>query len=294
MRAVSNVYVSCGGKSGLLMRARRGEATRKTCVNVFSDEAYGRSSLTLAGELKTVMAAAHEIVALAVENLSLDDHHAKHPRIGVADHVLLSPVHPEDLDSLEDAARDLAQSLTESTPRLKTAAYSRSAPLAALRRATPYFTDAALSGPLDPSLDRTSELTGVSTFGPERFDSSLGMTCVGAAPWITNFNVPLPSGTTLEDAKRIANAIRSRGGGEHALPAVQAVGLAHSDGRVEIGCNLQDLSQTSPPDVEVAIAKLLGIKQQVSKYANLIGLEEKISGYVIGKRWDELLSLAER
>mmetsp|Transcript_12724 Transcript_12724/g.20657 ORF Transcript_12724/g.20657 Transcript_12724/m.20657 type:complete len:281 (+) Transcript_12724:143-985(+) len=279
MRVLSNVYVSSGVPGRFLDEVTK--AGGKLCVNVFSDKAYGRSSLTLAGEINKVMQAAQDIVSHSVQNLSLQNHVAQHPRIGVADHVLLAPIQIEQLGEVEDAARGLAERIAAANPGLKTAAYSRATPLAELRRHTPYFTDGALAGPLDPAKDRTAELENVSLFGPDLYSPELGMTCVGAARWVTNFNVPLPANTTLAEAKRIANSIRSRSKSKHALPAVQAVGLAHADGVVEIGCNLLNVTQTSTAKIEEVISALLTNPAPVQ-------------GYVIGKPWEMLVELANR
>ena len=57
-----------------------------------------------------------------------------------------------------------------------------------------------------------------------------GVCCIGASPWIINFNVLLDGVKELEAARRIARAVSEKGGG---LPRVQAMALKHEEGMKE-------------------------------------------------------------
>lgn len=91
-------------------------------------------------------------------------------------------------------------------------------------------------------------------FGPCDIPPKYGCIALGAAPWITNFNVLLDS-RNLQLGKTIAAAVSERGGG---LPKVQAMALLHGGGKVEIACNLLNISVTSTNDVLSLVTKLSG------------------------------------
>jgi hypothetical protein len=66
--------------------------------------------------------------------------------------------------------------------------------------------------------------------GPAVVPARSGMCCVGATPWVVNFNVLLES-EDLDLGRELAAAVSERRGG---LPGVQAMALRHEDG--EGGC----------------------------------------------------------
>jgi glutamate formiminotransferase len=72
--------------------------------------------------------------------------------------------------------------------------------------------------PLKPSL------------GPVQAPSCSGVCCVGASPFIVNFNLLLQDVTDFEAARRIARGVSEKGGG---LRSVQAMALQHAEGRLQ-------------------------------------------------------------
>jgi len=271
MRVVSNVYLSTCGSGVVMDDVRRRLARGGPVVNVFEDFKYNRTGVTLAGKLESVAKDVEEIFVLAMENLSLEDHFGTHPRIGVMDNVLFSPVNPSEMPHLEVFAQRLCQELASSCGDSKCVFYSVQFPLANIRRATPYFQ--AFNGPIDENFDKTAEI-GAFIAGRTSLHPKKGLTCVGAVPWVTNFNIPLVS-NDIQKAREVAQAIRSRGGGEHALQSLEAVGLEHQ-GQVEIACNLLNLSVTPLQLVQSKVEELADARK----------------GYIIGKGWDDLVHLA--
>jgi glutamate formiminotransferase/glutamate formiminotransferase/formiminotetrahydrofolate cyclodeaminase len=77
-------------------------------------------------------------------------------------------------------------------------------------------------------------------FGPPRLSPRLGAVLVGARPPLVAFNVELAAPATIEDARRIAAAIRE--GGEEGLPGVRALGLElpARAGVAQVSCNVED------------------------------------------------------
>uniref|UniRef100_A0A0D3GC36 glutamate formimidoyltransferase n=1 Tax=Oryza barthii TaxID=65489 RepID=A0A0D3GC36_9ORYZ len=85
-----------------------------------------------------------------------------------------------------------------------------------------------------------------------RSPRSKGVVVVGATGWVDNYNVPVRTGD-VEAARRIARAVSERGGG---LPSVQAMGLAHGGGVVEVACNLLDPARVGAEQVQGMVERL--------------------------------------
>lgn len=79
-----------------------------------------------------------------------------------------------------------------------------------------------------PSQPAPGHLPLAPDFGPLEASPRWGVCCVGASPWIVNFNVLL-SGVEFEAARGLARSVSERGGG---LKGVQAMALRHAEGGV--------------------------------------------------------------
>ena len=92
-------------------------------------------------------------------------------------------------------------------------------------------------------------------FGPDRIDSRAGATLVAARPPLVAFNVELAPPATIEDARRIATAIRE--GGEEGLPGVRALGLelAARAGIAQVTTNVEDHRAVPLARVVAAVAR---------------------------------------
>jgi glutamate formiminotransferase len=90
-------------------------------------------------------------------------------------------------------------------------------------------------------------------FGPiNPIQNSKGVLTLGATKWVDNYNVPIHS-TNIELAKRIARRVSERGGG---LDSVQAMGLVHKDGVMEVACNLLDPGKVGAGQVQAEVERL--------------------------------------
>jgi glutamate formiminotransferase len=274
------VYLSQIG--GVAERARQalGPALAGLTQHVFEDTAYGRSSVTLAGGPACVSAAAARLVRELAASRSLRQHAAQHPRVGVVDNIVLSPAELGELASAAAVAARLAERVAADNDWARCVLYGPTGgalpTLAQLRRQTPYFSPSALAGPL--AYDRTAELEGLRSFGLSRACPDKGLTFIGAVPWVVNYNVPLLPGADLALARRVAAALRARAGPQ-GLPHVEAVGLAHRDGLVEVACNLLDTTVTGPEQVQRRVEELAGPGRTAA-------------GYVIGLPWAPLAARA--
>ena len=100
-------------------------------------------------------------------------------------------------------------------------------------------------------------------FGPPRITPRLGAVLVGARAPLVAFNVELAPPATLEDARRIAAAIRE--GGEEGLPGVRAIGLdlPARAGVAQVSVNVEDHRA-------VPLARLV---EAVARHAEVAGCE---------------------
>ncbi|EAY99421.1 hypothetical protein OsI_21392 [Oryza sativa Indica Group] len=130
-------------------------------------------------------------------------------------------------------------------------AYNRGRTLASIRRQLGYFKPNS-SGDQWRGAPETDALPVAPDAGPERSPRSKGVVVVGATGWVDNYNVPVRTGD-VEAARRIARAVSERGGG---LPSVQAMGLAHGGGVVEVACNLLDPARVGAEQVQGMVERL--------------------------------------
>ena len=249
----ASVYVSCSGGEALgacrAAVAAAGGGSRLAALREFVDAAYGRTGLTLAVDLDAaaggaegsapLVAAIDGLAAAVGAHVDLRLHAASHPRLGALDHVLVSPLGAAALGEAAAAARGCAEAIA--ARGVPVAAYGALAEpvarLADVRRALGYFRGAgagAFSSGVDASL--AAAHGDLLAYGPRAPHPALGVACVGAAPFVVNYNVPLATGD-LGLARRCARAVSERGGG---LNAVEAAGLPHGEGGVEVACNLLD------------------------------------------------------
>ncbi|PRW56268.1 formimidoyltransferase-cyclodeaminase-like [Chlorella sorokiniana] len=227
----------------------------------------------------------------ALQLLDLRQHTATHPRLGTVDHISCHPLtalppavaagtaagsEQQQLGQRsgeQQACGTTAAAVEAASPAAATAALAQSIaeqlgsgphalpvftygwahpqqqPLDDIRRQLGYFSGAAASswqGALS-----AAPLPLAPCHGPVAAPPRSGVCCVGAVPWLVNYNVLLHS-DDLAAARAIARAVSQRGGG---LPGVQAMALRHTDG-IEVACNLLDPA-ASPPEAVLAEVRRL-------------------------------------
>jgi glutamate formiminotransferase len=214
---------------------------------VHSDPHHHRSVFTLAGEPGRLHEALLEGAREAVERIDLTAHAGLHPRVGVLD---VAPVVYRS-DAERGAATAEALLLAHRLGR------DLGLPV--------YLYGALAGGRARASLRAPGALAGLAPdYGPPRLHPTAGATLVAARPPLVAFNVELAPPATLEDAKRIAAAIRE--GGPEGLPGVRALGLQLDD-LVQVSTNIEDHARTRAADVVVAVARHAPVAQ-----AELVGL----------------------
>jgi glutamate formiminotransferase/glutamate formiminotransferase/formiminotetrahydrofolate cyclodeaminase len=112
----------------------------------------------------------------------------------------------------------------------------------------------------------------VPDFGPPVPHPTAGATLVAARPPLIAFNLELAPPATLQDAKRIAAAIRE--GGSDGLPGLRAIGLelAARGGVAQVSMNIEDhlalplarVVEAVRAHAPVAEAEVIGLPPQAS------------------------------
>ncbi|MGH2911381.1 MAG: hypothetical protein ACRDJ3_02775 [Solirubrobacteraceae bacterium] len=189
-------------------------------LDVHSDVDHHRSVYTLAGsqgELgEALLAGARE----AVERIDVGEGRdpaavGEHPHVGAVDVMPIVYLHPAQRGAACAQALVVAHEIGEhlSVPVLLYGDLAGGRTRAELRKGG--------VGALVARL-RCGELQ--SDFGPSRLHPTAGATLVAAREPLVAFNLELAPPATVEDAGRIANAIRE--GGVEGLPGLRAIGVA--------------------------------------------------------------------
>lgn len=198
------------------------EATGARVVDWSSDAVHHRSVLTILGDGDQVVGAAVALAAVAVERIDLRQHAGVHPRIGALD---VLPFVPLEEATLQDAARLAHQAGAAIWQRYRIPSlYYGAAARAPERLLLP-----AIRSNVDWMPDEGDVLRHVSA----------GAIAIGARDVLIAFNIELAT-ADLGPARRIANAIRERGGG---LRTLRALALPRGD-RVQVSLNITDYAAT--------------------------------------------------
>jgi glutamate formiminotransferase/glutamate formiminotransferase/formiminotetrahydrofolate cyclodeaminase len=234
-----------------------GKAFNARLLDVHFDPDHNRTVFTLAGGPGQLATAVLHGAREAIAQIDLTSHLGLHPRVGVVD---VAPI-----VYLDDAARGAAcaealvlADLLGGALGLPVFLYGVLAggrTRAELRRGGP----ARLATLVDAGELRPD-------FGPRRLHPTAGAVLVTARPPLVAFNVELAPPATLDDARRIAAAIRE--GGSEGLESVRAIGLwlAHRN-VAQVSMNVEDHRRTRLADVVEAISGHARVAE-----AELVGL----------------------
>jgi glutamate formiminotransferase / 5-formyltetrahydrofolate cyclo-ligase len=102
-------------------------------------------------------------------------------------------------------------------------------------------------------------------FGPSHLHPSAGATLVAAREPLVAFNLSLGPPASVDDARRIAAAIRE--GGPEGLPGVRAIGVALSEGHAQVALNIERPLEVPLVRVIEAVARYARVAR-----AELVGL----------------------
>lgn len=189
------------------------------------------------GELHLALAAG---AAAAAERIDLSRHDGLHPRVGALD---VAPV--VFFDESERGAA-IAEALLAAD--------------AIGAAGIPVFLYGELAGGRTRAQLRRGGPEGLGAratppdYGPLRLHPTAGATLVAARAPLVAFNVELAPPATLDDARRIAAAIRA--GGDEGMPGVRALGLHLARGDViQVSTNIEDHRAVTATDVLAAVQR---------------------------------------
>jgi glutamate formiminotransferase / 5-formyltetrahydrofolate cyclo-ligase len=238
-----------------------GEAYARAGARVLdrhSDPDHNRAVYTLAAPPGALSAALLEGARVAVERIDLRTYEGLHPHVGALDVVPVVHRTPQQRGAACAEALVAADLLASELglPVLLYGALAGGRTRAELRRGGPQELARRIAeGELEPD------------FGPPAAHATAGATLVAARPPLLAFNVELEPPATIDDARRVAAAIRESG--HDGLPGVRAIGLAlpSKNGVAQVSVNVEDHERVPLRAVVDAIGRHAPIAE-----AELVGL----------------------
>jgi glutamate formiminotransferase len=232
-----------------------------TLAHETSDAVHHRSVFTFFGEYDRVLAASLALAEVAVARIDLRTHRGAHPRIGALDVLPFVPLGSATMHDAVGLAHEAALLLWERF-QVPSVFYGAAATSAERR-----LLGNVRAGEFEGLVER-GHRGGPPDTGTVAAHPSAGATAVGARDVLVAFNVVLRS-DDLGLAREIARTLRERGGG---LRTVRALGIALGDGRVQVSCNLTDVTAT-PLHRVVGLIRTMAARRGVAvEGCELIGL----------------------
>ena len=241
-------------------------------LNAFIDTEYNRSVITLSGRLNCLEHAVVSAFEAANTLIDIRGHSGGHPRLGSVD---LIPLHPitEDttIKDCDQLANNIVRRLTETVPGSSFFIYGSQPGQRGLIERRKEF--GWFQSSIKPD---TTPDTGT-------FDPRCGLTGVGAAPYMSNFNISLET-SDMRLAERVVRTIRSSTGG---FPGVSAMAFPHHN-NVEIACNVDMVQrEESGEDMEEIFpgfwrTRFSAIEARVSQTASEAGVSVLGNSVIIG------------
>lgn len=214
-------------------------------LDLHADPDHNRAVLTLAGP--SVTEAAHAVATATVEAVDLGTHRGAHPRTGAVDVVPFVPLVGASMAAAIAARDAFAAWMTDAL-------------------AVPCRTYGSDGRSLH---ELRQELRGVAGH------PTAGVCCVGARPVLLAYNVWLRAGTSVDEARAVAAAVRG--------PFVRALGL-DVGGTAQVSFNLTEPALVGPDAVFDAVAT----RTEVAR-AELVGLAPaSVLAAIPSERWAEL------
>lgn len=182
-------------------------------IHSFRDDAYNRTSFYLLQKISDTQVDSGPILEFAKTAFSLMDfsqHTGTHPTLGSVDHISFQPIGNTALEEVESIAQkfchDIHAALNvpifcygSANMRNKavqdgTTEETEPQPLRVVRKALGYFDTSEGENPNHSSLlanmIATSKIEIIPDYGTlQAFDPKMGVMCVGAVPYVQNFNV---------------------------------------------------------------------------------------------------------
>lgn len=199
------------------------------------DKDHNRSVVTFIGEPEEVLEAAFDATKKAAEVIDMSTHQGEHPRMGATDVIPLIPISGITSEECVELSKQLGKRIGEELG-ISVYLYEESASsnerknLATVRR-----------GQYEGMEEKLMSKGWEPDFGPKELNVKAGVTAVGARMPLVAYNINLDT-NNLDIAKKIANAIRARGGGFTHCKAI-GIEIAERD-IVQVSINMTDFTKT--------------------------------------------------
>ena len=269
---IGNRLVECvpnfseGRKTETVERLARAISSMSTaCVlDTHLDPDHNRSVITFVAAPEMIVEAALRAVGLAAELIDMRQHKGVHPRLGATDVLPFIPISGVTMDDCAALAHQAGERIARELS-LPVFFYERAAlkpdrvNLEDVRRGALELLREQIA--VDPN--RAPDL------GPRRVHETAGAIAIGARPFLIAFNINLRA-TDVAIARKIARAVRARGGG---LPFVKALGFELSTrGLIQVSMNIVNYEVTGitqaydavrreaeRADVEIVSTEIVGL-----------------------------------
>ncbi|PPK85282.1 glutamate formiminotransferase/formiminotetrahydrofolate cyclodeaminase [Neolewinella xylanilytica] len=266
------VNVSEGRNPETLEALSRAIAGTPGCYLLHRDVGPGahRTVFTFAGKPAAVWEAAYRVYAVASERIDMRLHRGSHPRSGAVDVCPFVPVSGISMEEVAAGTQELAQRVTERFD-LPIYLYAGSARvpdrfnLADVRR-----------GEYEGLAEKLRSPGWEPDFGPSAPHPTLGVTIMGARPFLIAWNINLEPGASLLQARQLAARLRGSGTKQRPglFPGLKAIGWFIDEyNRCQVSCNVVDPDSLSLARVyltAVNLAQQLGTGVTGSELIGLI------------------------
>lgn len=279
-------------------------------IHSFRDDTYNRTSFYILQQIKDYVGHRKDgytpilsFVQTALSNINFSTHSGTHPTLGAVDHISFAPIGSTSLEEVEEIAKGFCKDLYDSeklpiycygSANMKLPTQTSTSglvaeaiegmPLRTLRRELGYFESSSLD-----SLNHANRLAksvtakeiGLSPdFGSleEDFDPKKGVACVGAVPYVQNYNVKYFANIDKKSVSQITAAIRR--------PDIEALTLLHGEGGYESACNLKGTSTLARASGQAT--SLHAIHAEVLEKSVALGLAIE-RAYITGPSEDDIL-----
>lgn len=236
-----------------------------------------RTVFTFIGFPKSVIEAAFQLFKRANQLISMENHHGKHPRIGVVDVCPLIPIQGITLEETAEFAEELAKRVGEEL-HIPIYLYEENAKNEYRSRL-----EQIRAGEYEGFKQKILLDDWKPDFGPQTFNKKTGVSVIGARNFLLAYNINLET-KDVNIAKNIAAQIRESGGtfidnqgnkkrSEGLLKGVKAIGWYIQEfDMVQVSTNITDYNKVSMFEVFTEVSKFAKMYGTTVRGSELIGL----------------------
>lgn len=226
-----------------------------------SDAVHHRSVLTVAGNDRSVLAAAIALAGAAAESIDLRTHSGVHPRIGALDVLPFVPLQGATLNDAAALAHEAGEQIWERY-RIPSFFYG-----AAARRPERVLLAAVRSGQFEGLEARFADPAWRPDVGDVARHERAGAIAIGAREILIAFNVNLAT-PDVSVARAIASLMRERSGG---LITLRALGLRLGENVVQVSFNVTQYESTPLYRIVELVRRLASERGVALATSELIG-----------------------